>query len=298
MELVRSPASARAPSLVEFAEQQKLNARQRLELLAKVADAVHYAHQKGVIHRDLKPANILIDDSGQPKILDFGVARVTDVDVKNVTVETDIGQIIGTLPYMSPEQAGGDPAQLDTRSDVYSLGVIGYELLARRLPYELKTLMIHEAVRVIREQEPSRLSAIDKTFRGDIETIVANALAKEKERRYQSAAELAADARRYLADQPINARPASARYQMTKHARRNKLLVGAIAAVLLVLIAGIVASSWQAVRATRAEHRAVDEIQLAESVILFLENMLRAADPERMLGDKVTVLQAIQEAVK
>src|SRR5262249_36962009 len=153
---------------------------------------------------------------------------------------TDIGQIIGTLPYMSPEQAGGDPAQLDTRSDVYSLGVIGYELLSGRLPYSLKTLMVHEAVRVIPEEGPLRLSTINKIFRGDIEPIVAKALAKEKERRYQSAAELAADARRYLADEPIMARPPSARYQMTKFARRNKVFVSAILVVLLVLIAGIV----------------------------------------------------------
>src|SRR5205823_4984075 len=164
---------------------------------------------------------------------------------------------IGTLPYMSPEQAGGDPTQLDTRSDVYSLGVIGYELLAGKLPHELKTLMIHEAVRVIREDEPSRLSSISKIFRGDIETIVAKALAKEKERRYQSAAEFAADARRYLADEPISARPPSARYQMSKFARRNTLLVSAIPAVLLVLIAGIVTTSLQAVRARRAEARAL-----------------------------------------
>ena len=161
MEFVRGPAASPAPSLVEFAAKNKLGTRQRLELLAKVADAVHYAHQRGIIHRDLKPANILVDDTGQPKILDFGVARATDADVNTVTVQTDVGQIIGTLPYMSPEQAGGDPAQLDTRSDVYSLGVIAYELLAGRLPYKLKTLMLLEAVRVIREDEPSRLSAIN-----------------------------------------------------------------------------------------------------------------------------------------
>src|SRR5439155_2066151 len=118
MELVRGPAGQKAPSLIDYANQKKLTARQRLVLMANVADAVHYAHQQGIIHRDLKPANILVDESSQPKILDFGVARVTDIDLRAVTVQTDIGQIIGTLPYMSPEQAGGDPAQLDTRSDV------------------------------------------------------------------------------------------------------------------------------------------------------------------------------------
>ncbi|HEY7090093.1 MAG TPA: tetratricopeptide repeat protein [Tepidisphaeraceae bacterium] len=305
MELVRGEAGVRAPSIVEFADRKKLTPQQRLELLAKVADAVHYAHQKGVIHRDLKPANILVDEQGQPKILDFGVARVTDADVKNVTVQTDVGQIIGTLPYMSPEQAGGDPAQLDTRSDVYSLGIVAYELLAGKLPYELKTLMIHEAVRVIREEEPSRLSAVSKTYRGDIETIVAKALAKEKERRYQSAAELAADARRYLADEPIMARPPSARYQLGKFARRNKALVGGVAAVLAVLVAGVVVSSLLAVRARRAETRALageqhakEQAAVAKAVADFLGDMLRAADPDQMLGDKVTVLQATEQAVK
>ena len=253
MELVRAAEGEKAPTLTEFAERHELPARRRLELLAKVADAVHYAHQKGIIHRDLKPANILVDEAGQPKILDFGVARITDSDIQATTMQTDVGQIIGTLPYMSPEQAGGDPADLDTRSDVYALGVICYELLAGRLPYALHRRMIHEAVRVIREEEPTRLSSVNKTFRGDIETIVAKSLAKDKDDRYQSAAELATDIRRYLSDEPIIARRPSAWYQLGKFAKRNKALVAAAAVVLAALVLGTIGTSLGLLRARRAQ---------------------------------------------
>src|SRR5439155_15342893 len=132
------------------------------------------------------------------KILDFGVARVTNVDVQTVTLRTDIGQLIGTIPYMSPEQVTGDSRQLDTRSDVYALGVILYEMLATRLPHNFQNCSIPESMRIIREDEPSRLGSINTHYRGDIETIVAKAIEKDKHRRYASAAELAADVRRYL----------------------------------------------------------------------------------------------------
>ncbi|MCH8315864.1 MAG: serine/threonine protein kinase, partial [Planctomycetes bacterium] len=151
----------RGRSLLEYAQGSQLGTRQRLELLAKICDAVQHAHQKGIIHRDLKPGNILVTEEGQPKILDFGVARATDADIQATTIQTDVGQLVGTIPYMSPEQAGGDVTELDTRSDVYALGVLGYELLAGRLPYDLKDKMIHEAVRVIREDDPTPLSSID-----------------------------------------------------------------------------------------------------------------------------------------
>jgi eukaryotic-like serine/threonine-protein kinase len=133
------------PSLTEYARARKLSTRERLELMAKVCDAVHHAHQRGIIHRDLKPGNILVDESGQPKILDFGVARVTDSD-NRATRETDMGQLIGTLAYMSPEQVLADPLELDTRSDVYALGVILYELLSGRLPYDVSRKLLHQAV--------------------------------------------------------------------------------------------------------------------------------------------------------
>src|SRR5437762_1049792 len=181
----------RGETVRDYAKTHHLNARQRLEIVAKICDAVHHAHQRSLIHRDLKPGNILVDETGQPKILDFGVARVTDSDAR-ATQETDLGQLVGTLAYMSPEQALANPLDIDTRSDVYSLGVILYELLAGRLPYTISR-NLHESIQAIREEDPARLSAVNRTYRGDIETIVAKALEKDRARRYASAAEMAAD---------------------------------------------------------------------------------------------------------
>jgi tetratricopeptide (TPR) repeat protein len=244
-------------SLRQYVEDQKPSLQQRLDLMIRICDAVHHAHQRGVIHRDLKPNNILVDGTRQPKILDFGVARATDSDAQT-TRRTDLGQLVGTLAYMSPEQVLGDPLELDSRSDVYALGVILYELLAGRLPYEISH-KLHEAVQTIREEDPARLSSVSRAYRGDLETIVAKALEKDKARRYASAAELATDIKRYLQDEPIVARPASTVYQLQKFARRHKALVAGMAAVFVVLAGGIVASSWQAARATRAQQAALRE---------------------------------------
>src|SRR5262245_16802309 len=194
----------------DYAEERHLNTRQRLEMVAKIADAVQHAHQRGLIHRDLKPANILVDETGQPKILDFGVARAIDSDMQ-ATTHTDMGQLVGTLAYMSPEQVLADPLGLDTRSDVYALGVILYELLAGRMPYTISK-KLDETIHAIREEDPARLSLISRSYRGDIETIVAKALEKDKARRYGSAAELAADIRRFLNDEPIVAQPHNTTY--------------------------------------------------------------------------------------
>ena len=207
-------------TLTQYAEAYRLNTKQRLRMMADVCDAVQHAHFRGIIHRDLKPSNILVDENGRPKILDFGVARVTDSDA-DATRQTDIGQLVGTLAYMSPEQALADPLALDTRSDVYTLGVILYELLAGKLPYNLSH-KLHEAVITIREREPTALTSVSRIYRGDIETVVAKAMEKDKARRYASVADLAADIRRHLKDEPIVARPASVSYQVYKFARRNR----------------------------------------------------------------------------
>lgn len=228
--------------LTAYANNMKLNTQDRLKLVARVAEAVQHAHQKGVIHRDIKPANILVTETGDVKVLDFGVARATDSDTNSATFETDIGQLIGTIPYMSPEQASGDPDELDTRSDVYALGILAYELLSGRLPYDVHRKMIHEAVRVIREDTPIPLSSISRVYRGDIEIIISKALSKEKGRRYQSANDLSEDITRYLNNEAIVARPPSALYQLSKFSKRNKSVVYGILAVLLVSTIGTVVS--------------------------------------------------------
>ncbi len=297
-------------TLIEYADTRGLGTRERLELVARVCDALHHAHQKGVIHRDLKPANILVEEDGQPKILDFGVARATDADIQTVTVQTDVGEIVGTVPYMSPEQASGDPDALDIRSDIYAIGVISFELLAGRLPYNVRGRTIYEAVRVIREEEPSRLSSIDRAFRGDVETIVAKALEKDKSRRYQSAADVAADIRRYLNDEPIDARPASTMYQLGKFARRHKAIAGAAGVVAVVLVLATGLSTVFAIgeaAARRDADKAADtarnekleaerQTAIAQAVNDFLNyDLLSAVDPHRGNRD-ITMAEALDIA--
>jgi len=205
-----------------FVREEGLDTREVVALLARICEAVHYAHQRGVIHRDLKPENILVDQQGQPKILDFGVARATDADIQTATIQTAVGQLLGTIPYMSPEQIEGDSSALDIRSDVYALGVIGFELLAGRLPHDFTGSSLPEAMRRIREDEPARLGALDASLRGDLETIIHKAIEKEKERRYDSSAEFAADLGRYLLDEPIDARRTSSFMRALLRETRHK----------------------------------------------------------------------------
>jgi eukaryotic-like serine/threonine-protein kinase len=257
LELVRGLA------LDEYTRQHGLDLATRLDLLARVCDAVQHAHEQGVIHRDLKPSNVLVDGSRQPKVLDFGVARAADADLLGTAARTRTGHVVGTLGYMSPEQVAGDP-KLDARSDVYALGVILYEVLAGRLPYPLEGLPLPEAARLIREHEPARLGSLDARLRGDVETIAAKALEKDPGRRYPSAGELAADLRRHLRHEPIRARPTSALYQLRKFARRHKALVGGSAGVLAALLVGLVGTTLFAAREARQRARAEHNAGVAD----------------------------------
>jgi eukaryotic-like serine/threonine-protein kinase len=284
-------------TLIEYVEEQRLDVRARLELMAKVCDAMNHAHQRGIIHRDLKPGNILVDETGQPKILDFGVARVADSEV-GMTRQTDLGQLLGTLQYMSPEQVQPDPAELDIRSDVYALGVIMYELLAGRLPHDMKQMALPEIVQTIRDVDPISLGSIKRIYRGDIETIVAKALEKDKTRRYASAAELAADIRRYLADQPIVARPPTTNYQLQKFARRHKALVSGVVAVVLALSVGVVVSTWQLVRARRAEAEARAVSDFLQNDLLAQASAANQSEPTTMPDPDLKVRTALDRAAE
>lgn len=244
MELVEGHA------LVAYAVLHKLSVRQRLELFAKVADAIEHAHQQGVLHRDLKPDNVLVDRRGQPKVLDFGVARPLDAMDSLALTVTGEGELVGTLTYMSPEQCSGTPESIGPHSDVYALGVMLYELLTGRTPLRTAGLTLTQAIAVLTREDPPRPSAFDPHLAGDIETLLLTALERDPRRRYASAAAFADDIRRYLEDRPLLARPPSAFYRGVKFVRRHRSLV-AFVAVLLVGLAGTV--GFAALTAKRSE---------------------------------------------
>ena len=235
-------------SLTAYARTHRLDAAQSLELFAKVCDAVQHAHVRGVIHRDLKPGNILVDATGQPKILDFGIARVMGRDRQGLSLATEAGQIMGTIAYMSPEQLAGDSAQLDTRSDVYALGAILYELLTGTVPHACTDCSIAEAARRIQFEEPTPVTTLDRRLRGDIATIVSRAIARQRVHRYQSAADLAADIRRYLCGEPIAARRDSTFYVLAKTIKRYRAATLATGVCLLLLTAFAITTSIQGAR--------------------------------------------------
>src|SRR5687768_5309450 len=317
--------------ITTYCDELRLTPEQRLELFLPVCQAVQHAHQKGIIHRDLKPSNVLValyDGKPVPKVIDFGVAKATGERLVERTLFTGFGEMVGTLQYMSPEQAELNQLDVDTHSDVYSLGVLLYELLTGTTPLEgarLKQAALIEALRVIREEEPPRPSTSLSTsdalptvaanrglepkrlsglVRGDLDWIVMKCLEKDRSRRYESASALAADVRHHLADEPVIAAAPSRAYRMRRFVRRNKPAVLTSASIVIVLIAGIVGTTiglmGQARQRARAELREQDaQIQaaIAKAVNQFQSDMLASADPAKLLGDKVRVLQVVTAAV-
>ncbi|MGH7178615.1 MAG: protein kinase domain-containing protein, partial [Tepidisphaeraceae bacterium] len=318
--------------ITAFADAAQMTLRQRLELFIQACDGVQHAHQKAIIHRDLKPSNILVTyQDGKPlvKVIDFGVAKAIQQGDAERTLFTEAGQLVGTPEYMSPEQAEPTTAATDTRADVYSLGIVLYELLAGALPFEpasLRSAGYAEIQRIIRDVEPPRpstrltslgdraaeiaqlrrapLEELHKQLRRELEWIPLKAIRKDREQRYATASELAQDIQNYLADRPLRAGPESAAYRARKFLRRNKIGVAASAAMVLLLIGGIAATTWQAIRATRAEHsqrialkKAEDANANTQAVNKFLtDDLLASASPGVTRGKEMTVREALDRA--
>ncbi|MHC4940011.1 MAG: WD40 repeat domain-containing serine/threonine protein kinase [Planctomycetota bacterium] len=254
-----------ARSITRYAREEGLDGKERLALFARVCDAVHYGHQKGIIHRDLKPGNVLVDARGNPRVIDFGIARQLGRAGRT-------GELVGTLPYMSPEQCQPD-ADIDVRCDVYALGVLLYELLHERLPCKVKDTAPDEVLRRIREGE---LRAVDRAFRGDVEAILHRALARQREDRYASAAALADDVRRHLTGFPVEARGGGPAYQLSRFARRHRGSVLAALAFVLVLAGATVVAGHLALEKERQRHEA--EVQAYVANIAAASAALRVND--------------------
>ncbi len=285
----------RGRELREYADSKRLGIDERLALIAELARAMHYAHTRGVVHRDLKPENIVVDENGAPRVLDFGIAHVVGED--GAAQMTATGEILGTIAYMSPEQLSGKQAAADPRMDVYALGVVAYELLSGELPYSgLDEKSMTAAILAVTRESPRPLSKLVVATRGDVETIVMKAIAADTTQRYASAADLAADIERYLARQPIAARPPSPAYLAALFVRRHKALSASLAIAVVSLLAATAASTHFAVSESKARRLAEARLAEREAVTEFLQDMLTAADPENALGERLTVLDVLDVA--
>jgi serine/threonine protein kinase len=286
----------------------------RLALFRRITAALIYAHQRGVIHRDLKPSNIHVlpaggeggagggaADTPDIKVLDFGLARITDPDAEQATAFTALGSVQGTLPYMSPEQVRGRRDDVDVRTDVYALGVILYRMLAGRLPYDLEGVDLPEAARIICEQPPRPLVAAAGSrmkFDRDLSIIVLKTLEKDPARRYPTVAALDEDLGRYLGGQPILARPASAAYQIRKLVARHRLAVAAAGAVLAALLVFAVVTTVQARRIAAERDRAGREATTAARVSDFLTGLFKVSDPDEARGNSITAREILDTGVE
>ncbi|MEM8713517.1 MAG: WD40 repeat domain-containing serine/threonine protein kinase, partial [Planctomycetota bacterium] len=271
-------------SLTAYARASDLTVVQRLELLAQVCDAVHHAHEEGVIHRDLKPENVLVGRDGRVKVLDFGIARAVEDTDGIATQLTADGDLLGTLAYMAPEQLEGTSDGVTGAVDVYALGAIAFELMAGRLPFDLSGLPLASAIQLRREQDPPVLGRLRPELRGDIETIVGKALEGDPSRRYASPAALGDDLRAHLEDRPIAARPPSRIYQVVKFSRRHRALVLGTTATLAASLVGVAVSLNFAVRAVRNEARAAENALAARAVVAqATQELLEQGDVRRAL---------------
>jgi len=314
-------------SITEYCDKNKLDTRERLDLFIQVCNAIEHAHQKGIIHRDIKPSNVMVtlhDGRPLPKVIDFGIAKATNQQLTEKTLFTRYAQMIGTPDYMSPEQAEMSWMDVDTRTDVYSLGVLLYELLAGALPFDPETLRsagYAEMQRTIAEEEPpkpsTRLSSLGeeaeevakkrgthaellaKRLRNELEWIPLKAIRKDRTRRYRSAAELSDDVQNYLNDAPLIAGPESTLYRLKKSMHRNRALVAGIFSVLLVLLAGIVVSTVLAISADRARGEAERQARISQAVSDFLRNdLLGSADPWSGRAEGHSVVSFLDAASK
>ena len=279
--------------------------RSRLALLLQVCDAVGHAHQRGVLHRDLKPSNILIvedDGSGaadpsepRVKILDFGLARITAEDIDASVARTEAHSLQGTLPYMSPEQVRGVAEEVDTRADLYAIGVLLYQAITGSLPHDLARMSLPRALRVICEEPPKPARSRNRSVPADLEAITLKSLEKDPARRYSSVATLGDDLRRFLAGLPVLARPPSTLYQLRKLAVRHRAAVVLGAALLVAVVLGAAGTTVGMVRARRAAAEARAEAETAAQVSRFLEDLFKVSDPGEARGNSITARELLDE---
>ncbi len=309
-----------------YCDKHRLSINERLGLFKAVCQAVQHAHQKGVIHRDLKPSNILVvvqDGEAVPKVIDFGIAKATGARLTERTLFTEQGQLIGTPEYMSPEQAEMSGLDIDTRTDIYSLGVMLYGLLVGKLPFEPETLRaagLAEIQRIIRDTDPPRPStrlstlgiegsavakkmrldmpALRRELRGDLDWIIMKALEKDRTRRYATASEFSSDIDRHLRHEPVSAGPPSKAYRIRKYIRRHKLGVAAASLVILAILAGIAGTSLGLIKAIRAEKKAREEAQTARQVSSFLVDLFEVSDPGEARGNTITAREILDRGAE